>query len=177
MHFADTCSNSLLDVDVNRQPVFRTLVVVIHLGLNLDLAETVGLVQSLQGRDIAFQQLLAVASVAQHPARGLNLQVRSQLGRVQKLPVAGNLHHHQLVQRPRVDLVNHPQRLSVGFFLNLYLGVEVAASLQVVDQVPLSFVQQVIVDSVLFVDGDFLLQSSTADAVTTRSNQYHRPGI
>ena len=77
MHLPYERSNSFFDVDVNRQFVLRTLVVIIHFGLNLDLSKPVRLVKSLQSRDVIFEQLLTVASVAQQTAGGLNLQVRS----------------------------------------------------------------------------------------------------
>ena len=57
------------------------------------------------------------------------------------------------MQGPGIDLVDHPQRLGVGFFLNVDRGVEVAARLQVIEQVPLALVQQVVIHRVLFVDG------------------------
>ncbi len=79
--------------------------------------------------------------------------------------------------RSGIDLVDHPQSLGVVFFLDLNLGVEMAARLQVVEQVALAFVQQIVVDGVFFVDRDFFFQHAAADVVSPGVDHHHRAGI
>ena len=52
-----------------------------------------------------------------------------------------------------------------------------SAGLQVVEQVALAFVQQIVIDGILFVDRDFFLQNASADAVSLHEDQNDRTGI
>ena len=91
--------------------------------------------------------------------------------------VAGNLDEFELVHGAGIDMVDDANRVRAGFLLDLDGGVEVAAALEIVEEVALAFVQQVVVESVFLVDRNFFFQESAADAKTLGVDDDDRSGF
>src|ERR1051326_1480350 len=104
--------------------------------------------------------------MSQQSVGRLNLQIRTQLGGVEKVLVAGDFDERLFVEWPGINDVDHSQDLRIELFLNLDLGIEVPARLQVVKQVVLALVQQIVIDGIFFVDGNFPFQCPVPDVET-----------
>ena len=61
--------------------------------------------------------------------------------------------------------------------MDINFRVEVATRLQVIDQVPLTLIQQIVIHGILFVNRDLSPQGPAADVVPARVNHDHRAGI
>src|SRR5690349_21061140 len=125
-----------------------SLIVIDHLGFNLDLAETVGLIEDLEVSNICIEEKLAETAVGEAPGRGLYLHsFPDQL--LIKVFVSADLEFNQLVTRAGIDDVGDAEfilgRLRVLADANF--GIEITAGLKIVEQVAPAFVEQVVVES------------------------------
>src|ERR1700758_3426290 len=101
----------------------------------------------------------------EEPSSGLNAEPLAE-----HLPgeifVSGYLDELELMYGPWIDPVDDTKQVGSGFLFILDGSVEVAAALQVVEQIPLPLVQQVIVESILLIDRDISFQHAAADVKT-----------
>ena len=71
---------------------------------------------------------------------------------------------------PGIDAIDDTKHVGTSLFVKLDAGVEVAAALEVVQEIAPALVQEVIVKSVLFVDRDLSFQHASADMKTLSVN-------
>ena len=157
MECPDKSLRAFLNLNMNCELVLGAAIVVVDFGLNLGLAKSVGDIEGLQAGNIALEQELR-CSVREKTCR----RVESAGGAEHLLGeifVACDLDEFELVYRTRIDVINHAQAAGAGFLLHLDGGVEVAAALQVIEEVALAFVQQVVIQRVLLVDRNFFFQT------------------
>jgi len=170
---ADKSLRSFLDLNVNCQTILVVVIVVVNFGLNFGLAETFGNVQSLKTGDIILEQGFGVAAGRKKLAGRLDLQALPE-----QLPgeifVSGDLDEFELMHRARIDAVGNADTIGGGFLLKSDSGVEVAPALQIVQEVPLAFVEEVVVESIFLVDGDFSFKHAAADVKAQGVHHDHR---
>ncbi len=156
--------------------VLGAAIVVVDLGLNPGLAESVGNVEGLEVGDVVLEQGSAVASAGEDLAGGLNLEAaHKHLPR--EILVSRNLDEFELVHRAGIDAVDDANRVRGALLLDLDGGVEVAAALEVVEKVAFALVQQVVVESVFLVDRDLFFQKAAADVKTLSGDDNDRSGF
>jgi hypothetical protein len=80
--------------------------------------------------------------------------------------VPSYLDEFELMHGAGIDAVDDAKSVRSGFLLNFDGGVKVAAALEIVEEVALALVQEVVVESVLLIDRDFLFQDAAADVKT-----------
>src|SRR6202167_2266480 len=115
-------------------------IIIFDLGLDFGLTESVGNVQGLKTGNVVLEQGFTVVP-RREQARGLNPQALPQ-----HLPgeifISSNLNAFELVHRAGIDLVDHADQVRTAFLLETDGGVEVTASLEIVQKVALAFVEQ-----------------------------------
>ena len=102
MQCADESLRAFLNLDVNRDVVLGAAIVVVDLGLNLGLAESVGNVQGLEVGDVVLEQGSTVASAGDDLAGGLNLKAAQEY-LPREILVSRNLDEFELVHRAGID--------------------------------------------------------------------------
>src|SRR5712691_5567613 len=91
--------------------------------------------------------------------------------------VSRNLDKVEFVHRPGIDVVDDAKRVRSGFLVELDGGIKVAAALEIVEQVALSLIQKIVIESVFFIHWNFFFQRAPADVKTLRVNDDHRPRL
>src|SRR5207245_11004039 len=121
--------------------------------------ETVGTIKLFKTSNIIVEQRLAIAAMRKETSCWLNLHAGTE--RVFRKSfitnhVAADLDFHQLVTRARFNNVRDSQLVAagIGVLRDSHLGIEVAAALQIVEQIAPALVQQVIVQRILFINWD-----------------------
>lgn len=162
---ADESLRAFFDLNVNREMVSGAAIIVVDLGFDLGLAESVGNIQGLKTGDVVLEQGFTVASWRKETAGGLNLQALAE-HLPGKIFVPTDLDAFELVHRAGIDTVDHPDAVRTAFLLKIYRGIEMTTSLEVGQKVAFTFVEQVIVECVLLVNRNFPFQHSAADVKT-----------
>src|SRR5271166_551574 len=106
----------------------------------------------------------------------LNLQAGTE-SLTGEILVAGDIDELELVRGSGIDSVDDTKYVGGSFLLKVHAGIEQAAGLEVVEKIALPFIEQVVVDGIFFVDGDFLFQYAVADMKAQRVKHHDGTGI
>ena len=172
---ADASLRAFVDEQADREVILGTVKVVVDVGLDFCVAKSVGDIERLKVLDIAFEQSAAIASMGER-AGGLNLHAGAQ-----NLPgeifVAGDIDEFEFMQGAGIDAIDHTQSFIDGFLLKAHFGVEQAARLEVIQEVAIAFIEQIVIDGVLFINWDFFLENTAADAIAESVDDHNGAGV
>lgn len=110
------------------------------------------------------------------PAGGLNLEALAE-NSSGEIFVSFDLDEIELVQGTRIDAVSHMDGVGSSFLLDLHSRVKMAAALEIVEQVAPTFIQQVFIKSILFVDRNVFFQDAAADMKPLGADEDHGSGL
>src|SRR5205085_3302019 len=169
---------AFLDLEDDTELGLHSFVVIDHLGFDLDLTKTVGLIKSFQVSNIRVEKQLAEAAVGEAPGRGLYLHsFPDQL--LVKVFVSDDLDLSQLVARAGIDDVGNAEFIlrRFGMFANADFGVEIAAGLKIVEQVSPAFVEQIVVETAFLINWNILFEYTARYSETFYPDVYNGAGI
>ncbi len=78
---------------------------------------------------------------------------------------------------PGIYVIGDPSYVGSCFLLKLDGGVEVAAALEIVEKVALSFIEKIVVESIFLIDRDFSFQNGVADVKTLGNDEHNGSGF
>ena len=151
-------------------------IVVVDFRLNLGLTESVGHIQGLDAGGVVLEQSFAVMARGKELAGDLNLEALAE-----HLPgeifVSRDLDQFEFMHGTRIDTVDDPKAVRTAFLLKIDGGIEVAAALEIVEEVALAFVEQVFVESVFLIDGNLSFQDAAADVKSLGVDHHDRTRV
>src|SRR5258708_37990324 len=111
-----------------------------------------------------------------YPACGLNAKAHTN-----HLPgeilVSRDIDKFEFVYIAGIDAIDDAKRVGSGFLAEFYGGVEVPTALQIVEQIALTFIQKVVIQSIFLVDWDFSFQRTAANVEALSVNNDDGPGL
>ena len=142
---------------------------------DLRFVEAVGPVESEQILLVSVEEFLTVASAAGVGVGFLHLQIFAQQVAGEVL-VALDVDRHNLVRLPLIHGVKDDLLIGSRLLLrDLHNGIEISLLLQVILHVVGALIQQVVIDSSLFVDGEEQVQTTLGELRPGDLNPDNRP--